>query len=711
MTALRVLAGEPAPLGATWDGRGVNVAVFSENALRVELCTFDETGMVERSRTVLAEYTDQVWHGYFPDLRPGMLYGLRAHGPCDPAAGHRFNHHKLLIDPYARALVGSFVWDDALYGFVVGHPDGTKSFDRRDSAPVVPKCRIVAASDDSGQARPRVPWSESVIYEMHLAGFTRLHPAVTPRLRGTAAGLATPAVIDYLVALGINAIELMPVQAFIDEHHLVGRGLRNYWGYNPIAFQAIAPRFLASGDSEEFRALVALLHAAGIEVILDVVFNHTGEGNEHGPTLSFRGLDNAVYYRLDPADRSRHVDVTGCGNTLDVSHPRVMQLVLDSLRYWAATIGVDGFRFDLAPALARDERGAFDPRAAFFQALAQDPVLGRVKMIAEQWDLGLGGYRLGGFPPGWSEWNDQFRDTVRRFWMGEPGLVGPLASRIAGSSDLFRRAGRRPWSSVNFVTAHDGFTLRDLVSHATKHNEANGEDNRDGTDANHSRNHGVEGESPDPVIRAARLRDMRNMLATLLLAQGTPMLLAGDERGRSQGGNNNAYCQDNATGWIDWTEPSPGFADLARFVHALIELRRRHPSFRRSRFLRGGETADPADHDVRWLHPSGRTMKVADWHAAETRALGFVLSGEGAYADETAPGRIDETYLFLMNAAETAIVWTLPAPGADHDWVTVLDTATGVVDGVPVAVRGSMTVTASSMVVLAQRPVQAMRVP
>jgi len=679
---LRLRTGLPYPLGATWDGRGVNIAVYSENAERIELCLFSPDGGRERARAALPEHTDTVWHGYFPDLRPGDLYGLRAYGPYEPKRGHRFNHHKLLIDPYARCLAGDFAWDDAVYGHVAGHPDADLSFDTRDSAPFVPKCRILDSALPPVAGRPRTPWPETVVYEMHLAGFTRLHPGVPPAWRGTCAGLAEDAPIRHLRSLGITAVELLPVHAFLDEHALARRGLRNYWGYNSIAFFAPAPRYLASGRPDEFRAMTDRLHDAGIEVILDVVYNHTGEGGELGPTVCYRGLDNASYYRLDPAAPRRHVDFTGCGNSLDLHRPKVLQLVLDSLRYWTTEMGADGFRLDLATTLGRERDGGFDPGAGFLDAVCQDPVLSRVKMIAEPWDLGEGGYRLGGFPPGWGEWNDQFRDVVRRFWRGEAGMVGVLASRLTGSSDIFAGRGRRQWASVNFVTAHDGFTLRDLVSYERKHNLANGEDNRDGSDGNHSSNGGVEGPTDDAAVNALRLRRMRSLLVTLLLAQGTPMLLAGDEIGRTQRGNNNAYCQDNELGWIDWAAIDGEAQGLTACVQGLIALRRAHPVFRRARFFRGVPAAGDAAKDIVWLATGGGEKTLEDWHAPDLRSLGFVING-AAFSEragvEDAPPH-DVSFLVLMNAGAAAVSYRLPEFRGDEAWVRLIDTA---VDAAP----------------------------
>jgi isoamylase len=603
---LRVEPGTPEPLGASWDGRGVNFALASTHAEAVELCLFDPDGARETSRIQLPVRTGEIWHGYLPDVALGQLYGYRVKGPYEPAKGLRFNHHKLLLDPYARMLKGRIAWSDASYGYIVGHPDGDRSFDSRDSAPGMVKAQVVAPARAGVPRRPRVPWRDSVIYELHVRGFTMRHPEVPEDLRGTFAGLGTAAAIAYLRDLGITAVELMPIQAFVDDPMFVAQGLVNYWGYSTLGFFAPERRYLSAGDAGEVRELVNRLHDAGIEVILDVVYNHTAEGNHAGPTLSWRGIDNAATYRLDPADPSRYLDTTGCGNTLNLQHPRTLRLVLESLRYWAEEAGVDGFRFDLAATLVRD--------SDFLVEIGRDPLLSKLKLIAEPWDQGADGYRLGRFPKGWAEWNDQYRDGVRRFWTGEPGCVGTFATRLAGSSDIFD--GRGPLASVNFVTVHDGFTLRDLVSYEEKHNAANMEGNRDGSSHNWSWNSGAEGESSDPDVRLLRLRRMKSFLATLFLSQGVPMLLAGDELGRTQRGNNNAYCQDGPVSWLDWTL-SDEARELHDFTRGMIALRRVHPELRREKFL--------AKRDVKWLRPDGAAMTLADWDAADTRALGIEL--------------------------------------------------------------------------------------
>jgi isoamylase len=660
----RVDSGLPYPLGATWDGKGVNFALFSANAERVELCAFDQRGRRELARIELPEYTDEVWHGYLPDARPGMLYGYRVYGPYDPARGHRFNHHKLLLDPYAKALAGTPRWSDALYGYRIGSTREDLQMDRRDSASGMPKCVVLEEAFTWGtDQRPAVPWTDTVFYELHVKGFTVQHPGVQPALRGTFAGLASPAVIAYLHDLGVTTVELLPVHAFVDDRRLVEQKLRNYWGYNSIGFFAPEPRYLL-GDPNEFKTMVKHLHEAGIEVVLDVVYNHTAEGNHLGPTLSFKGIDNASYYRL-AEDKRYYEDVTGTGNTLDVRHPRVLQMVTDSLRYWVEEMHVDGFRFDLAPALAREDNG-YRRDAAFFKAIQQDPVLSRVKMIAEPWDVGLGGYQLGNFPPGWSEWNDKYRNTVRRFWRGEDGVLPELASRLAGSSDLFEHNGRRPRASVNFVTVHDGFTLNDLVSYNAKHNEANHEDNRDGADDNLSWNGGAEGPTDDPDIVNLRERQKRNLIATLFLSLGTPLLLAGDEHGRTQRGNNNAYAQDNEISWIDWTALSPRDLALEEFVKMMLRMRREHPAFERDAFFRGQPFDSSGRKDIAWIRPDGHEMTDGDW-TPERRTIGFFLGARPMLA-------------VAMNAAPDDVTFGLPDTER-VTWSLVLDT--GIEGGQP----------------------------
>ena len=620
-----VRAGEPNPLGVHFDGEGANVAVFSENATGIELCLFSEDGRRETERVALPERSGPVWHGYVPDLAPGALYGLRAHGPHAPERGHRFNPNKLLLDPYARALHGRFTPGDACLGYDPASPDGDLSFSHADSAPAMPKCVVTApAPPVPAGERPDTPWSETVIYEAHPRGLTRLWPNLPEELRGTYEALAAEPVLEHLVSLGVTALELQPVHAFVDDRRLLEAGLVNYWGYDSIGFFAPEPRYFGPSGPGGFRETVRKLHAAGLEVILDVVYNHTAEGDQYGPTLSFRGLDNAAYYRLRHGQERCYVDETGCGNSLNVAHPCVLRLVLDSLRWWVEAMGIDGFRFDLATTLGREAHG-FDPCGGFFDALRQDPVLSRAKLIAEPWDLGPGGYRLGEFPPEFAEWNDGFRDGVRRFWRDDAHGAQEMAERLLGSAGAFDRGGRRSWSSVNFAACHDGFTLADLTAYNEKHNEANGEDNRDGPRESWSDNCGAEGESDDPEIRQRRARRRRNLLASVFLAQGTPMLRAGDEIADSQRGNNNAWCQDNAVGWIDWARADTA---LLAFTRRLIALRRGHPCLRQSRFLHGRERARDGAPDVEWLGLDGAPV---DW--GDPELAGFcLLLGESAKA-------------------------------------------------------------------------------
>ncbi|HVA32940.1 MAG TPA: glycogen debranching protein GlgX, partial [Candidatus Baltobacteraceae bacterium] len=628
-------------------------------------------GRREIERIALPEYTDSVWHGYLPDARPGLLYGYRVYGPYDPANGHRFNHHKLLLDPYAMMVTGGIVWSDVHFGYRLGSPRGDLSFDRRDNAAGMPKCVVVDTAFTWGNDRQlHTRWHDLIVYELHVRGYTMRHPGVAPSLRGTFAGLASPAVIDYLVRLGVTAIELLPVQNFVDDRHLIEKGLRNYWGYSPISFFAPSPRYLSGPDLGEFKTMVSRMHDAGIEVVLDVVFNHTGEGNHLGPTLSFRGIDNKSYYQLVPQDERYYVDYTGCGNSLNLGHPRVLKMVADSLRYWVNEMHVDGFRFDLATTLARRD-GIFSSNSNFLASLEQDPVLSRVKLIAEPWDLGPDGYHVGDFPAGWSEWNDRFRDGVRRFWRGD-GSVPEMATRLTGSSDLFDRRGRRPRASVNFVTAHDGFTLNDLVSYDVKHNEANLEDNRDGTDDNWSWNCGTEGVTSDSSILALRAKQQRNFLATLMLSQGLPMLLAGDELGRSQFGNNNAYCQDDEIGWIEWRDDP-----LLRVVQFLIAVRRAHPVFRRPRFFRGVSSDGSGLKDITWFTHEGREMTQADWEDPARRCLGALLGGDTGDRFMSLHGypEIDDSFLMLINAQDTPVDFVLPPAAHVRRWIELFDTS------------------------------------
>ncbi len=669
-----VWPGRPQPRGAHWDGEGVNFSAFSEHAHDVDLCIFDPTGRRELQRIRLRERTDQVFHCYLPEARPGLLYGYRVHGPYRPEQGLRFNAHKLLLDPYARNVYGTLHWSDALFGYTPGHKRADLSFDRRDSARGMPKSKVIDPAFTWGNDQPPdVPWHDMVIYELHVRGFTLQHPEVPPPLRGTYAGLATAPVIDYLRRLGVTTVELMPVHYFVDDRRLVEQGLRNYWGYNTIGYFAPETRYSASGKVNEFKTMVKTLHSAGLEVILDVVYNHTAEGNELGPTLCFRGMDNSSYYRTQPDDPRRYMDFTGCGNTLDMRHPRVLQLIMDSLRYWVTEMHVDGFRFDLASALARELHDV-DRLGAFFDILRQDPVLNAVKLIAEPWDLGEGGYQVGNFPPGWAEWNDKYRDTMRAYWRGDGGLIGEFARRLTGSSDLYGRSGRSPHASINFITAHDGFTLRDLVSYNSKHNEANLENNRDGSDNNISWNCGVEGPTDDPVVRALRGRQSRNLLATLLLSQGVPMITAGDEIARTQQGNNNAYCQDSPISWVDWTMDDERTA-LFTFARRVIDLRRNHPVFRRRHFFEGRALRGEAVQDIVWLKPDGKEMTDEEWNHAFARCLGVYLAGDRL--DETdARGHpvVDEDFIVLFNAHDGPISFTLP-PFDGFGWIVLVDTA------------------------------------
>ncbi|MGH7044487.1 MAG: glycogen debranching protein GlgX, partial [Acetobacteraceae bacterium] len=615
----KLLPGRPDPLGATADGLGINFAVFSAHAEAIELCLFESTGRREIARLPLPECTDEVWHGYLPEALPGCVYGYRAHGPYAPRHGHRFNPNKLLLDPYATALTGVVRWSDALHGYRVGAPRSDLSFDRRDSAAAMPKAVVTSNTFAWNDDRPPdVPWSETVIYEAHLRGFTMLRQDLLMPVRGTFAALADQRVIGHLARLGITTVELLPVQAFAQDRFLVEHGLANYWGYSTLGFFAPEPRYLGPAGADSLRVAVRRLHAAGIEVILDVVYNHTCEGNERGPTLSWRGLDNASYYRLVPGDERHMIDETGCGNTLNLSHPRVLQMVMDSLRYWVKSFRVDGFRFDLGATLGREGPG-FDPGSGFFDAIRQDPVLSRLKLIGEPWDVGPGGYQLGNFPPGFAEWNDRFRDTVRGFWRGDPGQRAELAGRLSGSSDLFDHRRRRPWASVNFLTSHDGFTLHDLVTYNERRNEANGEDNGDGHDNNLSNNWGSEGPTDDPALEALRGRVKRAMLATLLLAHGTPMLLAGDEFGRTQQGNNNAYCQDTEISWYDWDHHDE---DLLAFTRTALTLRREHPALRPGEYLRGPGGA-PAQMVL--YRTDGQQMKPEDWEDPWAKTLAISL--------------------------------------------------------------------------------------
>ncbi|QCP85896.1 glycogen debranching enzyme GlgX [Cereibacter sphaeroides] len=653
--------GRPFPLGATWDGSGTNFAIFSAHARKVELCLFDARGRREIARVALPEYTHEVWHGYLPEVRPGQLYGYRVHGPYEPQAGLRFNPNKLLIDPYALMLQGEVVWHDAVFGYRMGNARADLSFDRRDSAFVMPKCVVVDPAVTWGpDYPPNIPWAETIIYEAHVKGMTALNPAIPDRVRGSFAALADPRAIEHLVTLGVTAIELMPTQAFFDDRYLIEKGLTNYWGYNTIGFFAPATRYISPGGGvHEFKLMVRRLHEAGIEVILDVVYNHTAEGNHLGPTLSFKGIDNASYYMLGD-DPRYYYDTTGCGNTVNLGHQRVLQMVMDSLRYWVEACHVDGFRFDLATSLGRDRQG-FNANAVFLDAVRQDPVLSRVKLIAEPWDTGHEGYQLGNFPPGWAEWNDQYRDTVRSYWKGDEGELPGLASQLLGSAGHFDRRGRRPWASVNFVTAHDGFTLADTVSYNDKHNAANEEGNRDGHSDNRSWNCGAEGPTEDAEVLDLRDRMRRAMMGTLLISQGTPMLLMGDEVGRSQAGNNNAYCQDNAMNWLKLDGLEPRDAAFLDFTRRLIALRKSRPLLRHPSFLHKAAVGEEPV-EVRWLRPDGEEMEPDDWHNPAARTLGLLIRNKPAL-------------LTLLNSHFEEVPFSLPDVG--RGWGLLLDTAAG----------------------------------
>ena len=669
----RLSEGLPHPLGATWDGLGVNFALFSAHATRVELCLFDPSGGNELDRVDLPEYTDEVWHGYLPDARPGTIYGFRVHGPYAPEAGHRFNPNKLLLDPYARAHVGQVRQAPEIFSYEIGHPDGDLSFDTRDSARFMPKCRVIDPAFTWGRdRRPRVPWERTIFYEAHVRGTTIRHPALPFGLGGTFAGMATDEIVAHLRQLGVTSVELLPVHFFADEDHLTQHGLTNYWGYNSVGFFAPDERYATGNGStvSEFKTMVARLHDAGIEVILDVVYNHTAEGNELGSTLSFKGIDNASYYRLIPGQERYYINDTGTGNTLNLSHPRVLQMVTDSLRYWVSEMHVDGFRFDLATILGRESYG-FDEGGGFLDSCRQDPVLSDVKLIAEPWDLGPGGYQVGGFPPGWAEWNDRYRDVVRGFWKGDSSAA-ELAQRLCASADKFNRRGRRPWSSVNFVTAHDGFTLHDLTAYNDKHNEANGEGNRDGTSNNNSWNCGIEGETEDAAVLTLRERQMRNMMATLLMSQGTPMILAGDEFGRTQQGNNNAYCQDNEISWIDWGRLA-SHQTMFQFTRRLIQLRQEYPILRRQRFMTGAWDDDLEVRDVTWITATGEEMQQADWRDGGMRCFGMLMDGRAKVSGIPRPGT-DATLLMILNGFHKTLEFVMPPCSGGMHWQLLLDT-------------------------------------
>jgi isoamylase len=674
---VRIWPGAPYPLGATWDGEGVNFSIFSEHADSVELCLFaSPDDPTEQTRITMRDRTDLIWHTYLPDVRPGQLYGYRVEGPYAPADGHRFNPSKLLIDPYAKAISGRVQWSDAIFGYKVGSDDDVP--DDRDSAPGMPRCVVIDPAFTWGDDRPpNTPWNRTIIYEAHVKGLTKLHPAVPEEIRGTYLGLASDPIIDHLLSLGITAIELMPVHHFLDDRHLAARGLRNYWGYNSINFLSPDTRYATSGfgaQVHEFKSMVKTFHRAGIEVILDVVYNHTAEGSHLGPTLSFRGIDNAAYYRLEPDDKHLYMDFTGTGNSLNMLHPRTTQLIMDSLRYWVLEMHVDGFRFDLAPVLAR-ELYDVNRLGTFFDIIQQDPVLSQVKLIAEPWDVGPGGYQVGNFPIGWAEWNGKYRDCVRRFWRGDDGQIPELASRLSGSSDLYQASGRRTYASINFVTSHDGFTLMDLVSYEQKHNEANGEDNQDGMNDNWSRNWGHEGQTDSLRINRMRARMLRNFLATLIFSQGVPMLLAGDEMGRSQGGNNNAYCQDNELSWVNW-DLSKEARDLLEFTRRIIRIFWENPVLRRRTFFTGRPIPGEMVKDLTWIRPDGAELTDEDWHDHSQQIIGMLVHGE-ATDEVDARGRpmSGNTILLLVNAGTRSRYFVLPKIDGIGSWTALVDTA------------------------------------
>ena len=678
---MRTMPGNPYPQGANWDGAGVNFSLFSENATGVELCLYDDRDENrETNRIAITEQTDSCWHIYLQGAKPGLRYGYRVHGPYDPNNGQRFNPAKLLVDPYAKSIDGFLRWDDALFGYTVGHPDEDLSRDDRDSAPFVPKSVVVDPYFDwRNDSQLRIPWHETIIYELHVKGFTMLHPEIPEDLRGTYAGLAHPAAIQHLTKLGITSVELMPIHHSVDDRHLLKRGLSNYWGYNSLGFFAPDARFSAAGSAgdqvAEFKNMVRTLHGAGLEVILDVVYNHTAEGNHLGPTVCFRGIDNTAYYRGVEGQPRYYMDYTGCGNTLNMRHPRALQLLMDSLRYWVIEMHVDGFRFDLAAALAR-ELHEVDRLGAFFDIIHQDPTLSQVKLIAEPWDLGEGGYQVGNFPVLWSEWNGRYRDCVRDYWRGSDQSLAEFASRLTGSSDLYESSGRRPYASINFLTAHDGFTLTDLVSYNERHNEKNGEENRDGEPNNRSWNCEFEGPTEDPKVNLLRVRQKRNFIATLFLSLGVPMLLGGDEFGRSQRGNNNAYCQDNEISWLDWDNVD---TEQLEFTRKIIEFYKQHPVFRRRRWFQGRSIRGNDVSDLAWFRPDGEQMSDEDWGASFAKSLGVFISGDEIPSLDAAGRRIqDDSFYVIFNAHWEPVEFTLPSDRWGQGWNRVLDTSNGV---------------------------------
>jgi len=700
---MRIWPGTPYPQGATWDGEGVNFSIFSENATAVDLCLFDRAEDArETHRIRMRERTDLIWHCYLPDVRPGQLYGYRVHGPYEPEQGHRFNPNKLLIDPYTKAVSGTIQWSDALYGYTVGHPDVDLSFDGRDSAGGMAKCVVIDPAFTWGEDRPpEVPWNRTVIYECHVRGMTMRHPGVPRRLRGTYLGMISDPIIDHLRSLGVTAVELMPVHQFVRDRRLVEMGLTNYWGYNTLCFLAPDVGYATGGlgqQVDDFKSMVKGLHRAGIEVILDVVYNHTGEGNETGPTLSLRGVDNVAFYRLMPDDPRRYMDFTGTGNSLNMLHSRSIQLIMDSLRYWIEEMHVDGFRFDLAPVLAR-ELYEVNRLGTFFDIIQQDPVISQVKLIAEPWDVGPGGYQVGNFPVGWAEWNGKYRDAVRRFWRGDHGMVPEMAFRLSGSSDIYEGSGRRTYASINFVTAHDGFTLNDLVSFEHKHNDANGEGSRDGADENYSRNWGTEGPTESAYIRRMRERMKRNFLATLIFSQGVRMILMGDETSRTQQGNNNAYCQDNEFSWMSW-ELSGRERRLLEFARHALAVFRSNPVLRRRSFFTGRPMAADGFKDVTWIRPDGEEVTDEDWADPGNQIIGMLMHGRATdEVDERGRPIFGDTVLLLMNGGARSRVFTMPRLERSGAWEEVINTSRHDIAERPVR-KPTVNLTAHSVIML-----------
>lgn len=675
---MEVWSGKPYPLGATWDGQGVNFALFSSNASRVDLCLFDDAEGLKETRISLEEQTNLIWHVYLPEVKPGQRYGYRVHGPYEPEQGHRFNPNKLLLDPYAKAIAGTIDWNDSLFGYQIGDVREDLSFSMSDSAPFIPKSVVIDNQFDwEGDTLPKISLHKSIIYETHVKGFSRLHPDVPPDMRGKFSGLASPPIIDYLCSLGVTAVELLPVHQFVNDRVLVDRGLSNYWGYNSTGYFAPDSRYASAGvmgeQVREFKEMVKVLHREGIEVILDVVYNHTGEGNQMGPTLCFRGIDNAAYYRLVPDSPRYYMDYTGTGNTLNMMTPSVLRLIMDSLRYWVQEMHVDGFRFDLASTLARELHDV-DRLGAFFDIVQQDPVISQVKLIAEPWDVGEGGYQVGNFPPGWAEWNGKYRDEVRDYWRGADSKLANFASRLTGSSDLYGDDGRLPTASINFVTAHDGFTLQDLVSYNERHNEANGEENQDGESHNRSWNCGIEGPTDDPEVLALRQKMKRNFLATLFLSQGVPMLLAGDEMGRTQQGNNNAYCQDSEISWVEWEHADH---ELQAYTRWLIEFIRHHPIFRQRKWFQGRPVQGKGGVDILWFDTTGKEMKEHNWKNDFAKSLAVFLNGKGIhYKDRKGKPIVDDSFFLMFNAHHEPVEFTIPKlRGGERKWVRVLDTS------------------------------------